>query len=58
MTDDDLAFVRWVNKRHAWLWRHAFQRQTWRPLRVATANLVALSIRAHRVAWRRGYRPD
>ena len=52
MTDDDLAYMQWANKRYSWLWRYGWQRTTWKPLRVATANTVALLIRADRFWWR------
>jgi hypothetical protein len=53
MTDDELAFVQWVGKRHKWLSKFAYQRATWLPLRIAACEALALVIRLDLKRWRR-----
>lgn len=52
MNDDDLAFMQWAGKRRRWLLRFAYQRSTWKPLRVAAAEAAALVIRLELKWWR------
>lgn len=52
MSDDDAAYLAWACKRHTWLWRNAFSRSTWRPLRFIYRKAVIAAARADFVYWR------
>lgn len=51
MTDDDLAMKAWAMRRHQWLWRHAFNRSTWRPLRSVALRAAIAAMRLDAFYW-------
>jgi hypothetical protein len=52
MDEEQRAFMQWACKRHNWLWRHAFSRSTWRPLRLVCRRAAVVAMRADAFYWR------
>lgn len=52
MTEDDMAMKAWAMRRHQWLWRHAFNRSTWRPLRSVALRAAIAAMKLDVLYWR------
>lgn len=50
--DDKQAFISWAAKRNGWLWKHAYRRATWPPLRAVLRRAAVTSLKVDYFYWR------